>query len=447
MKRLAAAATVLALLVFGVTFLAVPSSASHVQVVLEDFEDGWGTLQISGSTGTVTPTWSAGVTDRLFVVETLSRTAAVSSATLNGVAMARWSAVTASLGGNAVRLELWVFTQTIADGALTLSVTGDSDADAASGQISWWTFSGVNTGRPIGEPTTDLQTSTPATYPNCLGGVSPGVCRDTSLATDSGTGTLWTAVLEGASAPSVLGGNDADATSISSPDQGTIFGGATYFEDGDTDENAFTWIHGDGSAPNSGSDSLYVNRVVNPAGHSAGGGGGGGGGPAIPTDLSLACPLSPLDWLVLNPVDGHRDVTIYDGRPEAALAVLYIVGWGDGVTTLSATTPVNHTYPADDVYTLSVRVQHRTGLIEIFTTQVDTRGNNCSAQKFANEYLGILLMLAVLFILAAVITIASRRIKGVRKKMFRRLFLWLGIGIILFALGFVIYAALAGIPI
>lgn len=178
------------------------------------------------------------------------------------------------------------------------------------------------------------------------------------------------------------------------------------------------------------------------------GGPPGGGLPSLPSDLNAVCPLSPLDWLVAQPVTGHRDITVYDGRSEAALAILYIISWGDGKQDTKATTPVNHTYGKDGIYTLTVRVQYRTGLIEVYVTQVDTRGNNCALQKFANEYIGILLMLAVLLVIAAVIVTASRRrVSSKKRELFRKAFVWLGIGILAIVLAIVVYATLAGIPI
>ena len=445
------------LLLGGMVF--VPSvQASHVEVVLRDTQVNAGTVRAVGETLLWTPVWGGG-TNRLIVLQTFTRTVTVTSATLNGAAMSRWSVVTGTLGAQSVRFVLWVFMQTLPDGELSIFYQGSSDDDLAAGQVSASAYTGVNAGRPLEQVTTDIQTSTPATYPNCFAGIANGVCRDAMLTTIGGYGTLWTALLEGNTVDR-LGGNDADATLLNSFAFGALWGSATYFEDSDTDENLFTWRHGDGSGPNSGLDSLYVNTAIIPAGHEPVGGGddddAGGGGFArsmTPKELTYRCPsLSSLDWLVAQPVTGSLDVTVYDNRRDASFAIQYLVNWGDGTATAATSAPISHTYEKGDLYLVTARIAYQNGAVAIYTTYVDTRANNCALKTFAEDIVPPILLLAGLALITAFILIVTRRSteiirmgKTMRKRV-GNVLLWAVIILVLFVVGVYIYAQLAGIP-
>jgi len=183
------------------------------------------------------------------------------------------------------------------------------------------------------------------------------------------------------------------------------------------------------------------------------GGGGGGGQPRFPTDLDYACDLSPVDWLLAQSSVESRNVTIYDYRREAALATQYLVLWGDGgLGTESTTTPVSHTYAEPEKYVVTVRVVYQTGAIDIFTTYVDVRGNNCAVHSFAQDILPVVVLTAGLAFIAAFIVLATRRAteiirigKAMRVRLGRWLLLVAAI-LVGFVIVFYIYAAAAGIP-
>jgi len=189
-----------------------------------------------------------------------------------------------------------------------------------------------------------------------------------------------------------------------------------------------------------------------PVPSSGGGGGGPGGGgsvvPAFPPDLTPACDLGPMDWALPAAQPGRRNVSIFDGRPEAVLVIQYVISWGDGTQTIAYESPIFHAYKADDIYTVIVRVAYRGGGIEVFVTDIDVRGNNCSLQMFVREFYPLLAGLgAFLFLCAVIVTATKYRIDRKVRRLGRR-YLLIGT-VVIFVLLLVVtaYAALVGIPI
>ena len=182
-------------------------------------------------------------------------------------------------------------------------------------------------------------------------------------------------------------------------------------------------------------------------GGSAPGVGGGGGGMFVP-GFDATCALGVGDWLLSTTQPGSKTVTLDDTRPEAALAILYLVNWGDGEFSRATSTPINHTYEEGKLYNVTVRVQYRNNVIEYFVTFVDVRGNNCALQKFSREIMPILWALGALSIVsAAIVTGARYRIAPNKRRALRRILLTVGIVALGSAMAIVVYAYLAGIPI
>ena|SRR3990167_945879 len=143
-----------------------------------------------------------------------------------------------------------------------------------------------------------------------------------------------------------------------------------------------------------------------------------------------------------------QDVTIEDTRSAAALAILYIWGFGDGTQQSTTNGSVRHVYEKEGLYTVTVRVQYRSGAIDIFLVNVNARGNECLFSEFVHDFFPILLLLIALMLLAVFIVQASKhRFRKKLKKLLRRLFL--SVALIAFAImaAVVIYTSAMGIPI
>ena len=179
----------------------------------------------------------------------------------------------------------------------------------------------------------------------------------------------------------------------------------------------------------------------------AGGGGGtpeppvGGGYGTFRNDFALTYP---------NPDPSRRcsNVTIEDTRSEAVLAILYIWNFGDGTQEQTTKGSVGHTYAEQGLYTVTVRVQYRSGAIEIFLINVNARGGECLFNEFVQEWFPILLLLIGLMLLAAfIVQLSKHRGDPNFKRLLRRMFLF--IALIAFAImaAVVIYTSAMGIPI
>lgn len=186
----------------------------------------------------------------------------------------------------------------------------------------------------------------------------------------------------------------------------------------------------------------------------AGGGGGGGGNPpGFPPDLDFRCDaLTDADWLLPTAQVGSRTVTLYDRRSEAVLVREYLIAWGDGRADIAGGLPVNHTYAAEGVYTITIRLALRTGEVSIFVARADVRGNNCSLQMFAEDLFGPLIALAALALVVAIILTAKSfgyRLDP-RKRRTRRIQRGL-LGMALVSFGLVlavaVYATIIGTPL
>ena len=141
------------------------------------------------------------------------------------------------------------------------------------------------------------------------------------------------------------------------------------------------------------------------------------------------------------------NITIEDVRPAAALAILYVWGFGDGTQETTTTGRVKHTYEKEGLYTVTVRVQYRSGAIDTFLINVNARGSQCLFNEFVLNFFPLLLLLIGLMLLATVIVQFSKyRIDRDLKKLLRRLFL--SIALLAFAVMAVvaIYMAAMGIP-
>ena len=197
---------------------------------------------------------------------------------------------------------------------------------------------------------------------------------------------------------------------------------------------------------------INIPSLFPPTGGNEGGGGsapgvGGGGGMFVP-GFDATCALGVGDWLLSTTQPGSKTATLDDTRPEAALAILYLVNWGDGEFSRATSTPINHTYEEGKLYNVTVRVQYRNNVIEYFVTFVDVRGNNCALQKFSREIMPILWALGALSIVsAAIVTGARYRIAPNKRRALRRILLTVGIVALGSAMAIVVYAYLAGIPI
>jgi hypothetical protein len=174
-------------------------------------------------------------------------------------------------------------------------------------------------------------------------------------------------------------------------------------------------------------------------------GDGGDGGPPVDVGGGYGTFLK---WFDVNYPRRCQDVTIEDTRSEAALAILYIWNFGDGKQEQTTNGSVSHSYEKEGLYTVTVRVQYRSGAIEIFLINVNARGNECRFTEFVNDWFPILLLLIVLCLLAAFIVEASksRLEKNVRKKL-RRLLLLIGLLAFGIMAAVVVYTSAMGIPI
>ncbi len=171
----------------------------------------------------------------------------------------------------------------------------------------------------------------------------------------------------------------------------------------------------------------------------------GAGGAGFPADMLPTCAeLGPVDWILPTTQPGSLNVTIEDHRREASLALQYLVNWGDDTATIAPATPISHTYPAPDVYTITMRVQYRDGSIHIFASFIDLRGNNCALSRFVANFFPALTLLGGLTAVGALIVTLSQRkaTKRVRKYL-------LVVTVVAFSviIAVAIYMRAAGIPL
>ena len=206
------------------------------------------------------------------------------------------------------------------------------------------------------------------------------------------------------------------------------------------------WVSADALGGSWDWTGLFLQFSAPPSGDD--GGGGGGGGNSLPYDFQPKCSLGVAEWLGPAVQPGSKTVIVNDQRREAALVILYNVNWGDGFAQAYTSSPFNHTYAQEGVYTITMAVQYRSGAIEIFVSEfVDVRGNNCSLQRFAREIFPVLSVLAGLATVGAVIVgLARRRIRDKLRKLLERYLLV----VVLVSLGIIIataiYAASIGVP-
>lgn len=174
----------------------------------------------------------------------------------------------------------------------------------------------------------------------------------------------------------------------------------------------------------------------------------GGGGVGFPADAKPLCAeLGPADWILPTTRPGSLNVTIEDRRREASLALQYLVSWGDGTAVIVPKTPVSHAYAKPDIYTITMRIQYRDGSIQLFTSFIDLRGNNCALSAFVAEFFPILGMLGGLTAVGAfIVTLSQRERKKAVLKFLRK---WL-LAVTAVAFGIIIAVAIymqaAGIP-
>ena len=158
-----------------------------------------------------------------------------------------------------------------------------------------------------------------------------------------------------------------------------------------------------------------------------------------------------MDWLSAVPGSGSRNVTVLDQRREASLAISYIINWGDGAHSSGTATPLSHTYSEEGLYSITVRIAYRDGSINIFTAWADVRGNNCSFQMFAEDFIPALTLLGALAFIAGLIMFATKKTKvalkpQVRRRLARYLFV-IVVAVFGFIVAMALYASVAGIPI
>ena len=113
-------------------------------------------------------------------------------------------------------------------------------------------------------------------------------------------------------------------------------------------------------------------------------------------------------------------VVLSDTRPEAANGVLWIWDWGDKAQNTSASPSAVHTYPKEDVYQVSIRVQDKSGRIDTFYGHLNLVGPGCAILTAA--YLIGPYLLATLIIVAFTLFIhlIARRKSTKRSKMVNR---------------------------
>ena len=177
---------------------------------------------------------------------------------------------------------------------------------------------------------------------------------------------------------------------------------------------------------------------------------GGEGGDIPDTQLAGGYGTFANLFDVKYPDPGKRcqNVTIEDTRSIAALAVLYVWNFGDGTQEETAKGSVGHVYKEEGLYTVTVRVQYRTGAIEIFLVNVNARGDECLFSEFVHDFFPLLLaLIALMAIAAAIVQASKRRIEKRLRKLLIRLFL----SVALIAFGIVavvvIYTTGMNIPI
>ena len=171
-----------------------------------------------------------------------------------------------------------------------------------------------------------------------------------------------------------------------------------------------------------------------------------GGYGTFKNDFDLNYPS--LFDLNADPSRRCSNITIEDTRSEAALAILYIWNFGDGTQEQTTKGSVGHTYAKQGLYTVTIRVQYRSGAIEIFLVNVNARGDECLFNEFVHDWFPILLLLIGLMVLAALtVQLSKRRGDPNFKRLLRRLFLL--VALIAFAImaAVVIYTSAMGIPI
>ena len=171
-----------------------------------------------------------------------------------------------------------------------------------------------------------------------------------------------------------------------------------------------------------------------------------GGEPFPDPEMPVKCKeVGRLDWLTPGANVGARNVTVEDNRREAALAVNYVIAWGDGTGNVYSKLPATHTYAEPGLYRITMRVQYRDGSIQIFATLINVDGNGCSLQMFIDEWLFLLVGIIGLLFLAAIIVQASKLKKNPKRKL-RLLFLGTLVAFAIF-IGIVLtYAYLIKVP-
>ena len=105
-------------------------------------------------------------------------------------------------------------------------------------------------------------------------------------------------------------------------------------------------------------------------------------------------------------------VTFTDNRPEAANAVVWIWDWGDGQSTTTSSPTASHNYANADVYTITVRVQDKSGRIDTFVGSVDLTTPGCSiftAAQIVGPYL-LALLIIIAFVLLLQALMGKKRI-------------------------------------
>lgn len=193
---------------------------------------------------------------------------------------------------------------------------------------------------------------------------------------------------------------------------------------------------------------IMVVRGTLAGGDDSGGGGGGVPGAPFPSPFQPACGLGVVDWIRPIVQPGSRTVGVNDQRREAALVTFYNVNWGDRTAFTYTTSPFNHTYAKDGIYTITIAVQYRSGAIEVFVSDfIDLRGNNCSMQNFVRNIFPVLSVLAGLCVVGAfIVGLSRRRIRLKLRKLLERYLLGIAVVAIGIIVATAIYAAANGIP-
>ena len=142
------------------------------------------------------------------------------------------------------------------------------------------------------------------------------------------------------------------------------------------------------------------------------------------------------------------NITIEDTRSQAALAILYVWNFGDGKQEQTTKGSVGHVYEKEGLYTVTVRVQYRSGAVEVMLINVNARGTQCIFSEFVNDWFPILLLLIGLMLLAA-FTVQAAKYRGDpdSKRLLKRLFLLIALTAFGIMAAIVVYTSAMGIPI